>query len=113
MIRLHYISDRTDTPFWTALQEVPIPESLERLLGIWSERPPQPTDFCHGELAMFNLPHFYHVAQGVGVLNPDSARRSLQSFDWESKIENVLWKIRENQSASPVMDHHEALKKLL
>ncbi len=113
MIRLHYISDRTDTPFWLALQDMPIPESLERLLGIWSERPPQPLDFCHGELAMFNLPHFYHVAQGMGVLNFDSAQRSLQSFDWESKIEDVLWRIRENQSASPVMDHHEALKKLL
>ena len=112
MIRLHYISDRTDTPFWSAMQNAPIPESLERLLGLWSERPPQQMDFIHGELAMFGLPHFYHVGQGQGVLNPDSAFRAIQAFAWEDSVEDVIWKIREGQSAHPIMDHHEALENL-
>ena len=61
---------------------------------------------------MFGLPHFYHVGQGQGVLNPDSAFRAIQAFVWEDSVEDAIWKIRENQSAHPIMDHHEALENL-
>ena len=69
-------------------------------------------DFVHGELAMFGMPHFYHVGQGQGVLNPDSASRAIQALNWEKPVEDVIWKLREGQSAYPVMDHHEALEDL-
>ena len=111
MIRLHYISDRTDTDFWLAQQETPIPENLEHLLGLWSERPLQDTD-ASGAYWMFSHPHFAHVAQGQGVFNLQASQDALDAFGINDTVNDYMWNLKEQRSC-PVRDHAEALKELI
>mgnify|MGYP001379016534 CR=1 FL=1 len=111
MIRLHYISDREDTDFWKAQKEMPIPESLKNLLGVWSERPPEITDI-QGAWLMFRVPHFYHVAQGQGKVNREAASESITALGLADKIEKYIWKLREHKTSGPVIDHAKALKEI-
>jgi tryptophan halogenase len=111
MIRLHYVSDREDTPFWAAQKQTPIPESLEHLLGVWSERVPEGTDL-QGPWYLFKTPHFYHVAQGQGVLNPQSGSDAIAALGLEERIDNFLWMMKERKTSRPLKDHAQTLKEL-
>ena len=44
-IVLHYITNRTDTQFWTHLQTAEIPDSLATNLDMWKTRLPIADDF--------------------------------------------------------------------
>jgi tryptophan halogenase len=111
MIRLHYISDRDDSPFWIAQQEMPIPDELEHLLGIWAERPPVESD-VHGLWNLFGFPHFYYVGQGQGVINQKAAQDSIDALGLNNATDNYLWNLRESRNSQPVKDHAETLKEL-
>lgn len=77
-IRLHYASERRDTPFWCDLA-ASAPADLTARLQAWARRLPGPGDFA--PLPM-NLPHTGHhlhvpVLDGLGLLNRDAAREWL------------------------------------
>ena len=48
MIRLHYYSDRQDTPFWSAMSEMPINHELQELLDLWIEFSMRSSKFKEG-----------------------------------------------------------------
>jgi tryptophan halogenase len=111
MIRLHYISDRDDSPFWIAQQEMPMPEELEHLLGVWAERAPVESD-VHGMWNLFGFPHFYYVGQGQGVISRKAAQDSIDALGLNDVTDNYLWNLRESRNSQPVKDHAETLKEL-
>ena len=111
MIRLHYISDRDDSSFWVAQQEMPIPDELEHLLGVWSERTPVESD-VHGLWNLFGFAHFYYVGQGQGVISPQSAQESINALGLENITDKFLWELRESRNSHPLKDHAETLKEL-
>jgi tryptophan halogenase len=114
MIRLHYVSDREDTEFWKAQKVAPLTDNVERMLGLWQERLPDPSDVKMGnrDMHMFHAPNFYVVAQGQGLLNPDLAMRALESFGLSKAVKDVLYRMREQMLSTAYEDHAKKIKEL-
>jgi 2-polyprenyl-6-methoxyphenol hydroxylase-like FAD-dependent oxidoreductase len=77
-IRLHYVSERRDTPFWRDVAATH-PDPVTRRLELWSRKTPGPEDFAPFPLG---LPHVGHhllmpVLDGLGLLTPAVARAEL------------------------------------
>lgn len=74
-IRLHYVSERRDTPFW---QDVAgsLPGSLADRLGLWRTKVPGPEDFAPFPMGLPHTDHHLHVPvlDGLGLLNPKAAK---------------------------------------
>ena len=60
-IVLHYITNRTDTQFWTHLQTAEIPDSLATNLDMWKTRLPIADDFtdCTSKYYSTNIITFW------------------------------------------------------
>lgn len=71
-IALHYISARRDTPFWQAVANMPLPESLEKNLAMWKDRMPVADDLTNKtKKVLFNEYNFAIVMHGLGLFNND------------------------------------------
>lgn len=109
MIRLHYISDRSDTEFWKDVSAMPIPESLQDLLDAWSERAPFNFDIPHNGNLMFMARHFIHVAQGQGLIPPTPSSLAMDRFGTRAHIEKISDEVRVSRHSKELVDHREAL----
>ena len=112
MVRLHYISDRTDTPFWRAMASMPVHESLQELLDLWQETT-LPRDFIpsnNGE--MFQLAHLMHVAQGQNVINIEPINAMFRNFDTYEWTLRELSTRRHARISENLVDHKEALDEI-
>jgi tryptophan halogenase len=112
MIRLHYISDRVDTPFWRKMATMPIPQGLQNLLDLWSERPPNRNDVPINSGQLFTATHFIHVAQGQNVLNRNSAALSIRRMDLNGIVKNSMSQINSNRHNHELVDHAESLREI-
>lgn len=74
-IRLHYVSERRDTPFW---QDVAgsLPDRLAERLALWQQKVPGPEDFQPFPMGLPHTDHHLHVPMldGLGLLNPQAAK---------------------------------------
>jgi len=111
MICLHYISDRNDTKMWLDQQNRPKPLMLQKLLEIWSERPPEDHDITANGFELFFIPHFWHVAQGQGVLNSESAAVSLNAHLSRRIATQHLSETNSNLINLKMIDHGEAIER--
>jgi len=111
IICLHYTCDRSDTEMWLAQQGKKKPAMLERLLNLWSERPPEHHDISVNGYELFQIGHFWHVAQGQGVLNRDSATRALNAHLSRKEAIKNLNDIQSNLINLKTIDHGEAIER--
>jgi tryptophan halogenase len=109
MIRLHYMTDKTNSEFWLASANMKVNDSLQELLDLWQERTPSRMDVStnHGE--MFHAPHLLHVAQGQGLLNPEVATRMIDNFNLRMQVEQDMSKRRHERFNHELIDHRESL----
>jgi tryptophan halogenase len=112
MIRLHYISNREDTAFWKEMSNMKIPESLQSLLDLWSERPPNRNDIPFNSGQLFTATHFFFVAQGQNVLNRNSAALSIRRMGLNSIVKNSMSQMNSNRHNHELVDHAEALREI-
>jgi tryptophan halogenase len=112
MISLHYVSDRRDTPMWLEQSNRPKPGLLNHLLEIWNERPPEYHDIPTTGFELFSCNHFWHVAQGQGVLNKESAQKQLDAYDPYSEVDIFMEALRIDRVSSILLDHAEELRNL-
>lgn len=112
MIRLHYYTDKTDSEFWIASKNAKVNDSLAEMLELWQERPPTRNDYTHINGEMFLGPHMMHVAQGQGVLNPESATRAIDRFDIRTLIAKDMSDFRLSRYNHELVDHAEALNEI-
>ena len=110
MISLHYVSDRTDSPMWRDQQSAKRPELLNNLLDIWGERPPEHHDVPTTGFELFTQNHFWHVAQGQGVLSQNTAKAQLEHYQANQPLEGFYALLRARLDSSPLIDHAFALK---
>jgi tryptophan halogenase len=82
-IRLHYVSERRDTPFWRDVAESH-PQEVRDRLALWQDHVPQPADFArfppgleHLGLAHVQEQLYVPVLDGLGLLNRDAARTAM------------------------------------
>ena len=77
-IRLHYVSERRDTPFWREVAASQ-PEGVTERLRLWSRKTPAAADFTPFPLGLPHVGHHLHmpVLDGLGLLNPAVAKAEL------------------------------------
>ena len=80
-IALHYITDRRDTPFWKAVAETPIPDSLDKNLRMWKHRMPVEDDFTsYTKKVLFNEYNYAIVMYGLGHFDTNSIRNQYNTL---------------------------------
>lgn len=112
MIFLHYMTDRKDTEMWRSRASVQAPPYLAELLALWAERPPTDRDIPNNGYEMFHHPHFWHVAQGQGLIPADRSAQTVCSFGMNEKVSSEIWEYKKRQSDHHLVDHLESLKRL-
>ncbi len=82
-IRLHYVSERRDSPFWRDVAGSH-PQVVTDRLALWRARIPRPSDFArfppgleHLGLAHVQEQLYLPVLDGLGLLNRDAARTQM------------------------------------
>ena len=113
MIALHYISDRDDSEMWTAQKSAKIPDSLQELLDLWQERTPHDFDipkFNNGNYELFSSPHFWHVAQGQGVLNREVATMELEAYASRNEMKKSFSELAMNRIRTKLIPHASIFK---
>lgn len=110
MIRLHYVSDRVDTPFWRHMKTVPLNKTLQDLLDIWSERPPSRYDVSHQHNLLFSSRHFAHVVQGQGLVPPEPSTSAMFNMGLRQIVEKQSDAIRVSRYSRELVDHKKALQ---
>jgi len=114
MIALHYISDRTDSEMWASQQSAEIPEPLAELLELWKERTPHHFDipkFHEGGYELFSSAHFWHVAQGQGVLNREAATAELNAYCSRIEMQKSFSDLAASRMTVKVVPHASIFKK--
>ena len=115
MIALHYISDRDDSEMWIAQKSAHIPDSLQELLDLWQERTPHDFDipiFNHGGYELFASPHFWHVAQGQGVLNREVATMEIEAYASRKEMKEHFSELSIDRMKTKVIPHASIFKKV-
>lgn len=111
MIALHYISDRSDTEMWANQKNAPLPDTLRELIDIWAYRTPEIFDInTMNGLCLFGVPHFWHVAQGQGLVSRDSASRAMHMYGVFDSMTESYRLIKKSISQQKVIPHAKALQ---
>ena len=112
MIALHYISDREDTPMWKHLKSLKRPEQLTNMLELWQERPPAKWDIPSTGYEMFLAPHFWHVAQGQGMIKTTQAEKLIYAYQVCEELNRSISATAINQVNKEHITHAKALEML-
>ena len=111
MVAMHYISDRDDTEMWKAQQNAERPELLNYLLELWNEKCPDITDVPIFGYEIFHSAHFWHVAQGQGLISKEAASRQLDSYGSRVPAALILAGQKTNALKEKLVDHASIFKK--
>jgi tryptophan halogenase len=109
MIRLHYMSDRTDSQFWRDTATAPVSDSLQEIIDLWSEKAPGHMDIPYSSNLMFLTRHFVHVAQGQGLVNNVPSSLAMNRFNIRSIVEKKSDNARTARYSRELVDHKQAL----
>jgi tryptophan halogenase len=112
MISLHYITDKDDLSMWRDQAGMKKPELAERLLGLWSERLPEAQDIPRTGFELFHVYHFYHVAQGQGLINNKNAKIQINAYDSNFVINDWYNTFNNARNIKPLVDHGSAIRSL-
>jgi tryptophan halogenase len=105
MIRLHYVSDRRDTQFWTDQATMPLNDELEELIDLWSEKAPSRYDPYQEPNLMFHVPHLVHVMQGQGLLPKEPSSLALDRLNLRQKVNMEMDNFRNSRHNHELIDH--------
>ena len=77
-IRLHYVSDRRDSPFWRDVAATH-PDIIKDQLAQWQQKMPGPEDFVPFPMGLAHLQQqlYTPILDGLGLLNRDAARAAM------------------------------------
>lgn len=109
MIRMHYMTDKVDSPYWKEAANAPIPESLQELLELLQEStlPRNLITDTNGE--MFLVPHFLHVAQGQNLINTENIEQTIVNLNLIEDITFTIRQIEHDAMSAQYIDHFEGL----
>jgi len=112
MISLHYTCDVEDSQMWIDQKKMRKPQLLQDLLNLWREKLPQNHDIRSTGFELFHGPHFWHVAQGQGLLDKEIA--SIQLDAYGSRPDSISHLNANSQRTISIkeVDHAEELRKV-
>lgn len=109
MIRLHYVSDRSDTEFWKYVSTLPITKTLQNLIDLWAEQVPGHYDVANSGHLMFLSRHFVHVMQGQNLISSQPSTNAMNSMNIRNIVEKNADEIRLRRYSKEMIDHRESL----
>lgn len=109
MIRMHYLTDRSDTNFWKAASSAPVNESLQDLLDLWQETTLKRDFYSANNGELFQLAHFLHVGQGQGLIDVSHIDSALKNLDISDKVHFFARNLENERISLQLIDHAEAL----
>lgn len=72
---LHYLGNRSDTPFWKDMQTLELPETLKENVERWKHTLPAEKDFSKvTDRVLFSHFHYILIMHGLGLFDTDSIR---------------------------------------
>jgi tryptophan halogenase len=112
MVSLHYVSDRTDSEMWGNQSDIAVPDLLCHLLDIWGERAPEFHDVPSTGFELFGVNHFWHVAQGQGVLNLGNLPKQMEAHSARETVEMYMMISQGKRAQAELLDHAESFAML-
>ena len=109
MIRLHYMTDKTNSDFWVSANNMPVPDSLQEILDLLKETTLPRNMISSSDGEMFLAAHMLHVAQGQNLINIDSIDQAIQNLNLKEEIVYSIREIEHNSMGENYIDHFEAL----
>jgi tryptophan halogenase len=109
MMRLHYVSDRRDTQFWTDQAAMPLNDELQELIDLWSEKAPSRYDPYQDTHLMFHVAHLTHVMQGQGLLPTEPSSLAIDRLNLRQVVNMEMDSIRNSRHNHELVDHKAGL----
>lgn len=116
VVRLHYVTDRTDTTYWQQLTNN-IPSNLQKWIDHWRENLVQPEDI-HRDFdrqigyRVFGLHSYGEILRGLGIQTKKVAKKYLKVYnltntaeEWHTKVMNA-----KNLNFEKYIDHTEFVR---
>ena len=109
MIRLHYMTDKVNSDFWIAANNMPVTDSLQEVLDLLQETTMPRNMISSSDGEMFLVAHVLHVAQGQNLINTDTIDQALRNFNLEDDVMLSLRQTEHDSMSQDYIDHFEAL----
>jgi tryptophan halogenase len=90
---LHYVTNKTNTPFWKDVGQLELPDSLQANLDVWRNKIPIGEDFSMiSDYALFTQDNFTVVMDGLNLFNRDAIRLEYDRthIDAKKEAEDVI-----------------------
>jgi len=111
MIAMHYVSDREDTDMWLEQKHRPRPDLLNHLMDIMSIRGLEEHDVPVAGYELFRVFHFWHVAQGQGLVAFDGCEQNIALRGTKTFLQQEIGTIVQQNKAGNFIPHKDALMK--
>jgi tryptophan halogenase len=111
MICLHYVSNRDDTEYWSDQQQRPKTELLETLLDVCKRRGFESHDIPHTGFELFQAFHFWHVAQGQGLISSSTSKDLMSQRGLLGSVGSSVEGMFNEKLSENVIPHREALER--
>ena len=118
-VRLHYINDRRDTPFWRKCAELPMSDTLKHKLDVWKNgKLLRDMDIEGGftHYTLFKSDNFNLIAAQHGLINEDKLKQYYESVNLSGKnktMEKIAFgKYRNSGYYTPFTTHKDYIKQI-
>jgi len=111
MIAMHYMTDRRDTEMWRSMADREVPEQLQEYVELIKLHGPGQFDMPTMGWELFHPPHFWHVAQGQGLLSRDALMTSLESRVSLDEFSAHMTNLTRERLQQKLIPHREALQR--
>jgi len=107
---LHYLTDKTNTPFWKDVSNIELPDTLQTLLQRWKKNLPMTDDFSYQSMyTMFKAGNFSQILYGLDFFDTNLIKREWDMMNPEIKRygEHVFNFIHNKHNNEPMYTHKE------
>jgi len=111
MISLHYVSNRDDTSMWADQKHRPLPPTLSTIIEIMKYRGLEEHDIPDCGFDLFRSFHFWHVAQGQGLISKDVCASNISMRGTNDLLERSVSDSISGSRHGKLIGHKEALMK--
>ena len=109
MVSMHYVSDRRDSPMWADQQDAPRTELLHFLIELFKHRGPEQHDIPYTGYELFGPNHFWHVAQGQGLISRAGSQIGIEAFGSIAPSMEMVQETQTNNAKRPELPHRTVL----
>lgn len=112
MVSMHYVTDRRDSPMWVEQQNANRTELLNFLIEMFKYRGPENHDLNLTGYELFSSNHFWHVAQGQGLISVEGCMDGVLANDSPVSCQQRIMDVRNNRAqAGRELPHRTVLKR--